>query len=235
MVEYNIIKVDEHTWRIEEGYVRIFLLEGKDRAVLIDSGMDLHNAKEIAEGLTDRPVSLINTHADFDHIGSNREFPEFYMHPDEEGNYRDNGGTGKLIPVVDGDIIDLGERKLKIIHIPGHTPGSIGILDIDNRVLISGDPVQTGRVFMFGKYRNMQRYVEGLEHLKKYVSEFDELWPSHAEIPVKPGLIDDLTDVAKRINSGEKFPYETEFMYGENVRITETGFARFLLPDEDII
>ena len=43
--------------------------------------------------------------------------------------------------MTQGDIIDLGDRPLKIIDIPGHTPGSIAILDVKNRVLISGDSV----------------------------------------------------------------------------------------------
>ena len=233
MVEYSVIKAGDGAWRIEEGYVRIFLLEGTQRAMLIDSGMDIHNAKEIAESLTDKPVSLINTHADFDHIGSNVEWDKVYMHPEEEGNYRTNGGTSGIIPVRDGDVIDLGGRELKIMHIPGHTPGSIGILDRNTRVLISGDPVQNGRIFMFGEYRSMERYVEGLEHLLQHTDEFDELWPSHAELPVYPALIGDLCDTAKKILAGEEFPYTEEFMYGENVRITETGYARFLLPSDN--
>ena len=45
----------------------------------------------------------------------------------------------RIIPVKEGDIIDLGARPLEIIDNPGHTPGSIAILDINNRVLIGGD------------------------------------------------------------------------------------------------
>ena len=41
--------------------------------------MEVHNAKEIAEGLTDLPVKLLITHADRDHTGSNGEFDTFYL------------------------------------------------------------------------------------------------------------------------------------------------------------
>ena len=44
----EIIKINETTWRIEEEGVRFFLLVGKKKALLIDSGMQIHNAKEIA-------------------------------------------------------------------------------------------------------------------------------------------------------------------------------------------
>ena len=151
-MNYQIIQIDPDTWRIEDNGVRMFLLAGTQKALLIDSGMQIHNAKEIAESLTTLPVSLLNTHADMDHTGSNDQFASFYMHPAEEPGYRSSGKSGQLIPVQDQDELDLGGRKLRIIHIPGHTPGSTAVLDVDRRVLISGDPVQEhGRIFMFGE------------------------------------------------------------------------------------
>ena len=141
-MDYQIVQMDHNTWRIEDGGVRFFLLAGTEKALLVDSGMQVRNAKEIAQTLTDLPVSLLNTHADMDHIGSNEEFASFYMHPAEEDLYRKAGRPGTVIPVDDGDELDLGGRILRIIHLPGHTPGSIAVLDTANRVLISGDPVQ---------------------------------------------------------------------------------------------
>ncbi len=57
---YEIIKINDNTWRIEDNqHVRFFLLAGTNEALLIDSGMDVHNAKEIAEELTDLPIKLL--------------------------------------------------------------------------------------------------------------------------------------------------------------------------------
>ena len=83
-MEYKIIRMNENTWRIEDGGVRFFLLTGTEKALLVDSGMNVHNVRDIATRLTDLPLSLLNTHADRDHIGSNEQFDMFYMHPDEE-------------------------------------------------------------------------------------------------------------------------------------------------------
>jgi len=94
-MDYQIIQINPNTWRIEDGGVRFFLLTGTEKALLIDSGMMVNNAKEIAESLTDLPVSLLNTHADRDHIGSNEQFESFYIHPAEEPLYRSSGKPGR--------------------------------------------------------------------------------------------------------------------------------------------
>ena len=47
----EIIQINNTTWRVEDGGVRFFLLAGAERALLIDSGMNTPNAKEIVERL----------------------------------------------------------------------------------------------------------------------------------------------------------------------------------------
>ena len=121
----EIIQINENTWRIEDDGVRLFLLTGTERALLIDSGMNLNNARDIAAGLTGLPLSLLNTHADRDHIGSNEQFDAFYMHPAEEPVYRRSGKPGTIIPVREGDSLNLGNRELKIIHLPGTRPAAL--------------------------------------------------------------------------------------------------------------
>lgn len=224
----QIIQIDPNTWRIEDGGVRFFLLAGTEKALLIDSGMNIHNAREIVSGLTGLPLSLLNTHADRDHIGSNAQFDRCYMHPAEEAHYRESGGTGELVPVRDGDILDLGERELKIIHLPGHTPGSIAVLDIRSRVLISGDPIQAhGRIFMFGPSRNFRDYIASLEHLEGFQDAFDEIWPSHADIPVTTDLIRKLHDRAVDICDG-KIPGSSTEIFGKEIVLYDLGFTAFL-------
>ena len=226
-MEYQIIQINHNTWRIEDNGVRFFLLAGEERALLVDSGRDVRNAREIAESLTDLPLSLINTHADGDHVACNGQFESFYMHPAEEPNYRRGDRPGTILPVQEGDVLDLGGRPLEIIHIPGHTPGSIALLDIADRVLISGDPVQDGRIFMFGPFRNMENYIRSLEHLQNWAGRFDEVWPSHASFPVSPELIGKLYDGAQDILAG-KVSCSPEELYGKRILAFDLGFATFL-------
>ena len=221
------IRINDTTWRIEDGDVRFFLFCGTEKAALIDTGLNVPDARSIAEGLTDLPLILINTHADPDHISGNAAFDEFYMSPKEEDNYRERGGSGKLIPVTEGDVIDLGDRPLRIIDIPGHTPGSIAILDEKNRVLISGDSVQDGKIFMFGKFRDIGTYTESLKHLSEYDGRYDEIYPMHGTFPVKPDLIGNLLKGAQDIQNG-LVSGKTVKLFGNSVCLYKFDYAGFL-------
>jgi glyoxylase-like metal-dependent hydrolase (beta-lactamase superfamily II) len=173
------------------------------------------------------PIILLNTHADPDHISGNNSFDSFYMHPDKEDNYRGHGGHGIILPVKDNDIIDLGNRPLKIIFIPGHTPGSIAVLDINSRVLISGDTIQDGNIFMFNDRRNLPMYVESLKKLSKYAIEFDTIYPSHGSFPVCPELIAKLIEGAEQIiNRTAKG--KVVGMFGTPVMLYRFPYAGFL-------
>ncbi len=221
------IKINENTWRIEDGDVRFYLFCGTEKAALIDSGMNVPEAREIAEGLTSLPLIMINTHADPDHISGNGSFDTFYMSPAEEENYRNHGGKGSFLPVREGDIIDLGDRPLRIIDIPGHTPGSIAILDEKNRVLVSGDSVQDGHIFMFGKGRDLDLYIRSLEHLSVYDGQYDEIYPMHGTFPVKPELVKKCLSGAREIQNGSASGKNVE-IFGNPVCLYKFPYAGFL-------
>lgn len=229
----EIKQIDARTWIFEEIGVRFFLLVGDKRALLIDSGMQTHNAKELAEQLTDLPLSLLNTHADPDHIGSNAEFDHFYMNPAEATNYYNSRkGSGIIDPVWDGEIIDLGNRQLKIVEIPGHTPGSIAVIDQKYRRAFTGDPVQRhGRIFMFGIHREMHAYRLSLLKLQQYVNDFDEIYPSHADAPIDTAAIMELYDAAGKVLAGE-ISGKDEEMHGTPITAYDAGISVFLCDRE---
>ncbi len=223
----DIIMINENTWRIEDGMVRFFVLEGKDKALLIDSGMNTPDAAALAKTVTKKPLEMLNTHADRDHISGNTAFEKCYMSPAEEENFREAGGKGSIIPIGEGDIIDLGNRKLEIIDIPGHTPGSVAILDIDHRTLIAGDSVQDGNIFMFGKFRDLDSYIKSMEKLIGLKDRFDEVYPSHGTFPVQPGLIDKLIEGAHRIANGQSQGKPVD-IFGNQVMLHKFDYAGFL-------
>ena len=233
MSDYSISQIDGHTYRIDEEGVRFFLLEGTGKALLIDSGMMVHNAKEIAGTLTSLPLLLLNTHGDIDHVGSNEEFESFYMNDAEASNYyKVQKKKGIIIPLENGDILDLGDRKLEIITLPGHTPGSIGVLDASRGWLFSGDPVQDGSIFMFGVEREMHAYIRSLEKLEGYMDRFDLIFPSHGTCPLSPDYIPRLKEKAKDVLEG-KTKGELIRIHGMNVMKHDVALASFLLDAQD--
>ncbi|MBQ9814124.1 MAG: MBL fold metallo-hydrolase [Lachnospiraceae bacterium] len=223
----EISKLYEGTWRIAEDKVCFFLLEGSDFALLIDSGMETPNVKELAQTLTKLPIKLLNTHADGDHTGCNYQFDEFYMNPAEATNYYKNmmhPGTGTIIPVEDKDIIDLGGRPLEVVALAGHTPGSIGLIDINNRALFSGDVVQNSTVYLFGPNREMHAYILSLEKIGKMKDRFDIVYASHGDESVSPDIIEPLKKGAEDVLA-HRLPSEMCDVHGMQVPRYELGVA----------
>ena len=223
----EIIKINDNSWRIEDGFVRMFLLEGSDTALLIDTGATCPEARQIAETLTGKPVALLNTHSDGDHVSGNGAFKFFMMHYEDEPYYRECGGQGHMMPLRDGDVLDLGGRPLEVIHIPGHTPGSVAILDRNARVLISGDSVQGDNIFMFGPRRNIKEFIRSMERLRGMKDCFDSVWPSHGAFPAEPDLIDKLIEGANLIVEGKATGTETVYR-DTPVMLYELPYAGFI-------
>ncbi|MCF0120200.1 MAG: MBL fold metallo-hydrolase [Oscillospiraceae bacterium] len=201
-MNFEIIDRGGGTWVIVETMVCAFLLEGSERALLIDSGLGTGNILEAVKSITDKPVILANTHADPDHIGGNKYFDTALMAPSEFAFYASSGiAECRPAPLHDGDIIDLGGRELEAILTPGHTPGSTAFLDKKGRFLISGDGVSLNPIFMFGAERSFDAYIDSMERLKARSGEFDAIYPSHGTDILAPEIFDRLIATAHKVKS----------------------------------
>lgn len=109
---YRASLIEPGFWRIEDGGVRCFLIEGPDRAMLVDTGFGQGDLKAFVRTLTQLPVFVVNTHADGDHTGCNAQFGEAAMHPAEYDRYRQSGRAQDMVlhPLWEGDVIQLGAR-----------------------------------------------------------------------------------------------------------------------------
>lgn len=226
----EIIKIDSQTWRFEDGFVRFFLLEGDSKAVMIDSGVNCPDAIKIAKTLTDKPIMLLNTHGDGDHTSGTSGFSEIHMHALDyincEINIRYPETT--LVEINDGEVIELGKRPLKIIHIPGHTEGSVAILDRKNRVLYAGDSVQKGHIYMFGSKRNPEKYEQSLEKLIAFKEEYDHIYASHDEFMLSNDYVEKVKTAWKQVRNGEVMFEEIE-LYGNKVKSYTTQVCGFFM------
>ena len=84
LCKYKVTPLDPRTWVIEEktpaSQALCYLLCGEDAALLVDTGMPFGNIKKVVDGLTSLPVTVVNTHAHVDHIGSNHRFDAICYH-----------------------------------------------------------------------------------------------------------------------------------------------------------
>jgi hydroxyacylglutathione hydrolase len=189
---YDVENLGDGCWSIWDVKVRAFLFVGTERALLIDTGLGTGNIAAVVRTLTDLPVTLVNTHGDGDHVGCNHLFAESHMHPAEFAHYAELAPPGAAVPLplLEGEVLDLGDRRFEVLFFPGHTPGSIMLLDREHRLLISGDSVSTVPVYMFGAVRSLRAYLAGMERLRTATDTFDTIYPSHGQLPVGPEQID---------------------------------------------
>ena len=143
-------------------YTNTYLIydEKTYEGVLIDIADNVEKIQEYVETLKIQLKYLILTHCHADHIGGLKEIKKKYpqlrilIHEqDTFGLTNDEINLSSLLEVEsnfveadltlkDGDIIEVGELKIKVIHTPGHTKGSISLLVGD--ALFSGDTLFRG-------------------------------------------------------------------------------------------
>jgi glyoxylase-like metal-dependent hydrolase (beta-lactamase superfamily II) len=175
-------RIDAHTW-IGTGKMManesLYLVEGDSKAVLIDAGTKIADLDKIVASITNKPVMLVATHAHPDHTGSAANyFPELYINPGDAGSQFVADYKGKLKHLKDGEIIDLGGRKLLVAFTPAHTPGSTTFIDPAAGYGFSGDSFGSGNLLLFGKFTTLIETCRKMSALMdKHGIKF--LYPGH--------------------------------------------------------
>jgi glyoxylase-like metal-dependent hydrolase (beta-lactamase superfamily II) len=191
-------RLSDSVWRVTEPAAHrlmranMFLIEGRYRACLFDTGLGVADLQAFVATLTSKPIVVVTSHTHLDHIGAHHQFQgsEILVHPREAGqlltpepdeslSFRQFGATAiadlvalgfrsdspliEALPSADfdiagfrcrgvkptglvaqGDRIDLGDRVLDVHHLPGHSPGSIGLIDAARGEFFSGDAIYDG-------------------------------------------------------------------------------------------
>jgi glyoxylase-like metal-dependent hydrolase (beta-lactamase superfamily II) len=168
----------------------IWHVRGRDRNLLIDTGLGVASLIAAFPGLFDRQTVAVVTHTHVDHVGGLGEHPIRAVHEAEAdgsiaavfpasldaGTYPESlrasiEGAGYEVPhqlltalpaagfdpashtvrpwpptrvLREGDVVDLGDRAFEVLHLPGHSPGSIGMYEAASGTLFSGDAVYDG-------------------------------------------------------------------------------------------
>jgi glyoxylase-like metal-dependent hydrolase (beta-lactamase superfamily II) len=182
---YQTRSLDDGVTHIWEPHIQPFYrcniwhVRGRDRDLLVDSGMGVVSLRRQVGILSERPVLAVASHTHFDHIGAHHEFAERAVHraeaaimakPTRRTTYADvyvkddalddmftmlppgdyHSATYEVSPAPatrllgDGDGVDLGDRHFAVIHLPGHSPGGIGLWEAATGTFFSGDTIYDG-------------------------------------------------------------------------------------------
>ena len=169
------------TWQVLSDGDYVYVLEGDNELICIDSGMGAGNIRAFCQSLVpDKPLyRTLTTHCHFDHTANNYLFDVAYM---SEKTYENRcnplGEMAKLdfpddYPVVflkEGDVVNLKGRPLEVIAVEDHSLGSLQFLDRKNRILFSGDEYNG---VVYSSNFSLEHSYRQTSKLMQYRSAFD--------------------------------------------------------------
>lgn len=182
------------------------LLTGSRGAVLFDTMVGLGDLKGFVGRLCPVEPMVIASHGHFDHIGGARQFSAVSMNPEdlpllevgrgqipvlEQTLGRSLDGLEESFrperyrPIRPGQVLDLGGLTVEVVDLSGHTPGSIGLLCREPRLLLAGDALSPQACILFpeslslGHYARMLDRAERLPFDRFLSAHFDTAFPRH--------------------------------------------------------
>lgn len=197
-----------------------YLLCGVKNALLIDTGLGVANIKKVVDSLTLLPVLVVTTHIHWDHIGGHKYFENIAVHEAEKDWLSikfpiplqavkhnlvckpcdfpldfsiDSYQLPKISPqqiLHDGDCLDLGERKITVIHTPGHSPGHCCFYEPERKYLYSGDLIYSGCLDAFYPTTDPQLFwqsVKKIQHL-----DVERVFPAHHQLNIPVNIINSI-------------------------------------------
>lgn len=227
-----------------------YLIVGRERALMFDTGPGVRNIAEVAASLTKLPLTAMPSHMHYDHTGNLHRFDVLAM-PDLP-MLRQFEKDGKLHEPVEyfrgfrenipwrpvtvsqwwpiGHIIDLGGVKLKIMHTPGHSPDSVSLFDAERKLLFAADFVYLGRLYGQTVGAFLPDYLATCERLLAELPLGTRIFGAHGQsdddgLNRAPELeitdISDLKRVLESIRAGKISPVERKpLAYPVNSRMT---------------
>ena len=88
----------------------------------------------------------------------------------------------------DGDIIELGDRSIKVIHTPGHSPGHMCFFDEPNQFMFTGDLIYKGILYANYPSTDPQAYLNSVNKVSAYRPT--RIFPGHHSLHISAELID---------------------------------------------
>ncbi len=223
-MSYEVIEIMPEVTLVKDIGTNIYVVEGKTKALVIDTGNGYFNLGKQVEEITSKPAIVVLTHGHIDHAFGGHYFDGVYINQadlpifEEHSQFRQftkvegisnndlelwrNAKPKKIDFISAGDFFDIGENKLEVISLKGHTPGSIGILDRKHRILFSGDGLINHIWLHIPHSSTIEEYLITLEALNKYLPDFDIICNGHSEKPLRATFLEEMKLSLKDLLNG---------------------------------
>lgn len=203
-----------------------WLIVGSCKAVIVDSCAPVQGFREYVESIVNVPVELVLSHGHFDHIYRICEFPQIWMHREDEpllhgylGFDRYENPPSSIRYLEEGDVIDLGNRQLRVYHIAGHSNGSIMLLDHRSKILIAGDSIARRLLLYDVNAEKIECYFSKIDKMSE--EPFDFICTAHDRIPLKKEYIDFIFDHVIHIENASEQRELFDGMFGRFYSLKE--------------
>jgi glyoxylase-like metal-dependent hydrolase (beta-lactamase superfamily II) len=239
--------LDKGVWVVETtDMTTMYIVEGSERALLIDTGTKCDSLDKVVRRITSKPFDVVLTHNHIDHAGNIRYFDEVYLHPLDSTVRMGVEFHGKYIWMQEGDVFDLGDRKIEVVLTPGHTPGSVVLLDPSINACYSGDAFGSGQVWLqLRPHVPMTIYYASCLRMEKIMRERDitKLYCGHYPYLKRALELDyliEMRDLAKRLSEGDvsgsrpyQMPFKTDIVC-DKPAVATNGMAMIVYDSENI-
>ncbi len=256
---FEVYKVATNTIAIYEPHQSeetiSYLILGKDKALLLDTGMGISDLRKVVRELTSLPIIIVNSHTHDDHVGDNWQFDTIYSMDTKFSRTNAKGSTvdaqAEIAPgeicgelpksfdaktyrtkpwkiaqyIHDGDTIDLGGRTVEILSTPGHTPDALCLFDHANRLLFTGDTYYPAAIWLYRPETDLSAYANSIARLAALAPQVKTVLGQH-NIPVAPpSVLPNLVTAFATLQAGSGVCKPA----GEGKRLCQVGDFSFLL------
>lgn len=236
---------------------QIYLIIGSEKALVIDNGMGIGSVRSEIEKYTSLPLIMVDTHGHPDHAGGNYEFDSCYLNfldlpvykkmvtkefraNDIRTMFKDKGQVfidallpyvENLLPMEEGVVFDLGNRKIKGYLVPGHTLGSMVFYDDKSKTLFVGDALTILDTWLYLDYStDLVTYYMSLCHLKSLRLDVKKVLCGHLPSEDDYSLLDRKIKCVKDVLDGAKGE-EVKTFAGSGYRYDKYGTSIIYDPN----
>ncbi len=237
---FDVYRADPGVFAIAEPYqfqeVISYLIVGSKRALLFDTGLGMAPIRPVISELTDLPVTALNSHTHYDHVGGNTEFDSLLALDTDYTRANTKGFPAEVLKgevadeafcrkpagfdpatyftkpytpttfIQDGFRIDLGGRTIEVLQVPGHTPDAVALVDSAAGLLWTGDSFYLAPIWLYVPETDLDAYRASVDRLAALAPRMRKIFGAHNVAQSDPARLGDLKTALAKVLAGQVKP-----------------------------